>query len=156
MKHKTVGAHALELMKKEHEAIAAYDMQQAMLKDYTKHLEDELKKGLTTFEGDFYIVVIAKKEKLMRNVIRNYFLSRISCPTPDYDQTVWFADREAMSLNLLWVIPDRETCYQFLLHKNDILETDLLRHVLAFEDGTLYRECKRRNNEKVENNSIET
>lgn len=56
---------------------SAHDQMEEQLSEYDKELfacwEQERKK----YTGDFYIVVITKKEKLLANVIRNYFFSVI-------------------------------------------------------------------------------
>src|SRR3990167_4938546 len=91
-----------------------------------------------------------KKEPLMPNVIRNYFYGRLSCPTPDYDQTVYFYDQESDIIEFLWVIPSKDAC--LYLKENALLvdpaESQLLRFVLDFADGTLFAIAKTRNRER--------
>ena len=84
---KTVGSIALEKLKRpeDHNSI---DLQQEIHKGYAseKSYEEEIwdcvDRGLKdpSIEGDFYVVVLVKKERLLQNIIRNYFLYRKSCP----------------------------------------------------------------------------
>jgi len=55
----------------------------------------------------FYVCVITKKERLMDNVLRNYFLARSTCPTPQYDQTVYKYHRDSGAIQFLWVLPSK-------------------------------------------------
>lgn len=102
-----------------------------------------------SMDGDFFITVILKKEKLLENVLRNYFIPTIACPTPTYDQTLYKYDHKKDDIEFVWVIPDRETC--LTLHENkDIVvpgEMHLLQFVLDFYGGKLYRKAKKFNGE---------
>lgn len=43
----------------------------------------------SNIDGIFYVVVLFKKERALQNIIRQYFFYRQSCPTPEFDQTVY-------------------------------------------------------------------
>ena len=106
-------------------------------------------RGRKELGSDFYVVVITKKERLMPNVIRNYFSFRRSCPTPTYDQAVYHCEKGSDGLRFMWVIPARDICYELV---NDALtipdeHRDLLKFVLDYNDGTLLRIAKERNGE---------
>ena len=85
----------------------------------------------------------------MHNVIRNYFFHRSTCPTPEWDQVVYYYKRADDALNFLWVIPSKDTCE--LLRENALMvapdERDLLNFVLNFYDGTLERIAQKLNGE---------
>ena len=120
-----------------------------MHKDYEKNIFECVTTHKKVFFTDFYIVVLTKKERLMKNVIRNYFLARHSCPTPDYGQTVYRYNRKKDIINFMWVIPSKDSCY---LLKDNALEVvpeerELLKYVLDFADGTLMKWAKKLNNE---------
>jgi len=87
MNRETVGKISSDLLiKSVDNTHSAYEQMLESLTDFDKHMHetiDRLKKDWPS--QDFYIVVITKKERLMTNVLRNYFLGRLSCPTPDYD-----------------------------------------------------------------------
>ncbi|MFI5332559.1 MAG: hypothetical protein ACHQVS_00490, partial [Candidatus Babeliales bacterium] len=131
---------------------SAHEQMEEQLTDFDKELfacwEQERKK----YTGDFYIVVITKKEKLLANVIRNYFFSRQSCPTPDWDQTVYKVSRYLDdAIDYLWCIPSREICQEFIHDPLSVPEEEkqLLSHVLDFNDGTLFRLAKQLNGEEL-------
>jgi len=115
-------------------------------------IETCIKRGLEKYDGDFYVVVLNKKERLLHNVIRRYFLDRQSCPTPEYDQTVFRFVRSCHSLEYLWTVPDIEACQDLSANKDNLsgeLKT-LGAMVDQFLDGALDRECERRNREAEE------
>ena len=92
----------------------------------------------------------------MQNVLRHYYFSRHSCPTPDYDQTVYQYHREKEDIEFLWVIPSKEACLTFMEQASSIApeEWGLLHYVLKFADGTLFKLAKQLNNEKLETSEI--
>jgi hypothetical protein len=148
-KKKTVGALSRELQLQEKETRDPIELEREMHKDYEKNFWETYEEGKKTFPGDFFIVVITKKERIMENVLRNMFFCRISCPTPDYDQAVYRFNQKEQHIEFLWVIPDKETCIMFKENvlKIDPSEHDLRNFVLDFADGTLYERALRLNKE---------
>lgn len=151
MERDTVGKISSVLIQKEPDTYSPLEQMSEQLSDYDKHIFDciELFKKSLQVNSDFYIVVITKKEPLMKNVLRSYFAARLSCPTPDYDQAVYKYNYKDESINFLWVIPSKDTCQ--LLRDNALIvhdsEKGLLAFVLDFYDDTLLRKAKKLNNE---------
>lgn len=147
---KTVGEHSLELQQKAPESRDPIELQREMQKDYEKNFMEALETGKKLYTGNFYVEVNTKKERLMQNVIRNYFIPRQSCPTPTYDQAVYKYDFENDDIQFLWVLPDKGSCHH--LKENALQvhpsERELLLFVLSFYDGSLLDEAKRQNNEQ--------
>lgn len=146
----TVGKLATELMNKELESPSTHTVHEQsteMMKDYASSLFECVETHKKVFDGDFFVVVIAKKEPLLPNVIRNYFVGRQSCPKPDYDQAVFHYHRKDDGLEYLWVIPDKLTCIMLMDNATllDDQEKDLLKMVLDFADGTLARKERQLN-----------
>ena len=96
---KTVGAIASELKQSDNALINPQEIQKATEKEYldnlvwaVKHAKKqvpcetaeckEICDKRTSMDGDFYIVGILKKERLLDNVLRNYFIPTLACPTP--------------------------------------------------------------------------
>ena len=103
------------------------------------------------FDGDFFLVVLFKKERLIGNVVRQYFLPRISCPTPEWDQVVYHYKRKGEELKFLWVVPDKESCTNLPLY-GPLLPEDqqiLLQYAKDFNSGALDKLCAKLNGEKV-------
>lgn len=150
-KKQTMGAIALDLVKSASDNTHnAHDQMQESLTDWDKNIFECVDRLKAQFISDFYLVVITKKEKLLENVLRNYFTGRLSCPTPDYDQTVYRFDRKKEVLEFLWVVPSKDTCLSL---KNNALEVhpeerQLLQFVLDFADGSLFRKAKELNGEE--------
>jgi hypothetical protein len=148
----TVGKIASELMLKEPETRDPIALEREGHKDYESNVLICMDDGKKAYQSDFYIVVITKKEKLMSNVLRNYFCHRSTCPTPDYDQAVYHYVRSLDGLDFLWVIPDKDTCVLLKSNQYNVApeEWGLLRYVLQFADGTLFKLAKRLNKEELQ------
>ena len=158
MKKKTIGKIATELAQKAYDDThTAHDQMEESLSDWDKNIFECVERSKKDFPGDFYLVVITKKERLLTNVIRNYFMTRISCPTPDYDQTLYRYNKADESLDFLWVIPSKDAC--LMLKDNAMLvmpeERQLLQFVLDFADGSLFEMAKRLNGETQESIMLE-
>jgi hypothetical protein len=150
----TVGKFATDLIKNDDGyQVNAIDQAQENTKDYMKNLYEAVDRGLATYpNSDFYVHVETKKEKLLENVLRNYFIPKNACPTPNYDQAVFKYDHKTCDLIFMWVIPDRGTCFYFKENYAQIPaeEKDLLQFIRMFDDGTLLKLAKRLNGEETE------
>lgn len=151
-KKKTVGAIASELQQKTPETRDPIEIQREVHKDYIDNLKIAVDRGLLTMKHDFYVTVIVKKEKLLENVLRNYFAERSTCPTPDHDQSVYKYHYDSGNLEYLWTIPDIQTCEVFLRNVHLIVPEEqlLLEFVLNFYNGELMRLCRKLNGENIE------
>ena len=156
-KRETIGAESLKLSKKAPDAQNAIDQMREQLTDYDHNIHLCIKEHRKVFDGDFYVVVITKKERLMHNVLRGYFTARLSCPTPDYDQAVYKYFRDGDELKFLWVVPSADTVELMKdnVHYVPAEQYALLGFVLKFADGSLLRMAKSMNGEKVDSNIIE-
>ena len=148
-KKKTVGAAATELAAKADNKHTVIDQMRENLTDYEKEVLACAERGLATYKHDFFVVILTKKERLLENVFRNYFLHRKSCPTPEYDQTVFRVTYNPQDIELIWTIPDKETCFVYL--RDAVLvhpeEKELLNYVIGFNDGTLDQLARKLNKE---------
>lgn len=150
MTRETVGKLSSDLIVKSSDnKHSAHDQMEEQLKDYEKNVDDAIRQGVKLFDGDFYVVVLTKKERLMENVIRNYFFPRSTCPTPEWDQAVYRYLRGSGTVQFLWVVPSKDTCEY--MQRNalsiDKSERQLLDYVLSFYDNSLLRFAKRMNGE---------
>lgn len=143
-KRDTVGKISTELLQQQDSIDhTAAEQGAEMLKDWDKNMLEAIENGKAAYHGDFYVVVETKKEPLMKNVLRNYFFTRQSCPTPRFDTTVYKYHRNDGIVEFLWVIPCVDVYEDF---KNNALQVpaefkELLQYVLDFADGTLLRKC---------------
>lgn len=168
MKRKTVGQISTELAQKTPDTLDPIEIQRATEKEYLDNLvwcvnhaqktvdcsaipgHDECK-NRSSWQCDFYISALIKREPLLTNVLRNYFLPTLACPTPFYDQTVYKYNHEKGDVEFLWVVPDKETCEIFRENKDIIAreERGLLKFVLEYYDGTLFNLAKKLNGESI-------
>jgi hypothetical protein len=146
---KTVGEQYLDISCKLPESRDPIELQREMQKGYI----DELSKCVVEFRkkcsADFWVVVLTKRERLMENILRFYYFGRHSCPTPDFDQSLYFYDSKAEEIRFVWSIPDKDTCHHLrnnALYVHDS-ERNLLQFILEFFDGTLFEKAKRFNKE---------
>ena len=151
-KKKTVGAISSELLVKADNNHTVIDQTNEQLSEWEASLFETIEKTKKAWPNkDFFVVVITKQERLMPNVFRNYFFTRFSCPTPDYDQTLYKYNFRDDIVDFVWVIPSRDTCMH--LKENALLvvpeERGLLEYVLLFADGSLAKLCNKLNGEAV-------
>jgi hypothetical protein len=87
----------------------------------------------------------------MPNVFRNYFFARSTCPTPDYDQSVFKYNRADDAIEYIWTVPSKDTCFHLKENYLEVSakERELLNFVFEFFDGTLYTKSKKLNNEEA-------
>ena len=151
-KRPTVGAVSRDLILKESPATDPVEQMYENLTDYDQNIHSCVDRCKKDFVGDFFIVIVTKKEPLMPNVLRSYFMGRHSCPTPDYDQTVYRFKRIEDELEFLWVVPSKNTCLFLIDHRLEvpIEQHQLLKFVLDFQDGSLMKLAQKINGEKGE------
>jgi len=146
----TVGQEAYKRLLNPDSKQGIIDTQREIDKQYFQQIEECVKnhKGKLGFTGDFFVTVISKKERVMENVVRRYFIARESLPTPNYDQTVWRFNQKAGDLQYLWTVPDHNTCQEMFNNPMIVPESEdwLLQMVQLFMTGRLYHAtCKQFN-----------
>lgn len=148
-KRETVGKLSIDLLAKADDKHTAGEQMSEQLSEYDKNLYECFDNNKHKYTGIFYIVVVTRGDRLLKNVIRHQFFSRNSCPTPEYDQAVYQCHKDWLEPRFMWVIP----CMEYAEHlKNNVPlvpleEAELLRFVLDFYDGTLLKLVKKLNNE---------
>lgn len=145
----TVGKVSLDLSQKDPYSRDPIELQREMHKDYVSNVIECINRSKKDFPNDFFVVVITKKERLMPNVLRNYFTARLTCPTPEYDQTVYKYLSKREDLEYLWTIPSKDTVSLLINNALEVSpeERELLMHALSFTDGTYFRKAKELNGE---------
>lgn len=135
----TIGEEALKLQEKTDEKTNPIEMQREMHKSFEEEFTVCFERGKKTFEGDFFITVLFKKERHLQNIVRQYFIPRASCPTPDFDQSVWHYHKKSDELEFLWTIPDSNTCSMLMLNSSSLpLEyLPMLQYVEEYACGKL-------------------
>lgn len=152
----TVGKLSRDLSMQDDLKINPIDLQRAIHKGHNSEDSFEhqlltcLERGKNAIDGPFFIVVLAKKERVMHNVVRQYFLFRHTCPTPEYDQTVYRFDPKDEHLEYLWTVPDKETTTGLAMMGNSVEPEyrQLAKFCSDFMLGNLDRKCARLNGEE--------
>ena len=135
-KKTTVGEEAYKRLCQNPEPINIVDIQREADKEFVKELEDLIAKN-KNFAKKYYIQIILKKERLLENVIRRYFIPRHTDPIPDFDTTLFSYDNEKCQLYFHWTIPDPTTCHYLLTNETSLPEEEkpLLEMVKKFSAG---------------------
>lgn len=150
---KTVGEYSYELQQKKDEKINPIDLQRQIHKgnsgedSFENQIRIVVERGKKDHDGDFFVVVLFKKERLLKNTVRQYFFTRLSCPTPEYDQVVYSYKRKPDELAFLWVIPDKQSVID-LPKMKAYLPLDqqvLIQFAEDFLSGKLDKECEKLN-----------
>jgi len=146
----TVGTIATDLMQKEAPTTDVREQGAEMLKPYLEELFAAVERGKKEMKGDFFIQVLTTRFRTLTNVVRNQFVVRYTCPTPNYDQTVYLWKHADQELNYIWSIPDRQSAHDLIDNALTIEDEyrELLQYVLDFADGTLFKLAQKLNNEE--------
>jgi hypothetical protein len=141
----TVGKEAHKRLSNPDTKQGIIDTQREVDKEYFQEIQ-KCVENHKDWNSPYFIVVHVKKEQLMENVIRRYFIGRQSLPTPQWDQTVWRYTPITGDLEFLWTLPDESTG---VFMAQDIENSarqcpDLLQFVLDFVNDKLYRFFHRR------------
>lgn len=120
--------------------------------DYERLLFETVDSGCQKYEGDFFVEVTTIKQGILKMVIYNKFVNRISCPTPTYDQAVFHYHRKEEHLEFLWILPSKDTYNMMIDRWMDIPEEEkgLLQFVLDDSAGMLLVRSKVLNGESLE------
>ena len=119
----TTGAASHRLLSQQEEpAFEAPEYQREMHKTFEENITEAVRRGLKLGRDVFYIVVLFRKDRLMSNVVRQQFFPRITCPTPDYDQTVYRYSKATGDLEYLWTVPDQASTQLLLFQGGDLPE----------------------------------
>lgn len=149
MTKQTVGTLASLLLTKADDKHTVNEQTEANLTDYEKEFLTCVETGKKIYHGDFFVEVQVKKEKLLENVIRNYFIHKQACPTPTWDQHVYKYVRYFDDIEYLWSVPARDICDYMIDNALSLPkeERQLLQFVMEFKDGTLDRRAAEINGE---------
>ena len=126
------------------------DLAYARTESYIAGLKECIEKHLKIFDGDIYIDVQKKEERLfLKKVYRHYFIGKQACPTPTNDQDVYKYNRVSDQIEYLWSVPDKETCRYLKQEHLSLPDTQrkLLQFAVEFSDGTLLKLAKKLNGE---------
>lgn len=151
-KRETVGALSSKLLMSEPSTRDPRDVEASRQQSYIKCMLDFIEKERHKYGKDFYIEVQLRANRLMPNVFRNQFISKECCPTPTWDQTVYKYHFIPDDLEFLWTVPDKWLCKNMPNHVLEVPESEheLLKFVLDFNDGTLFKRMKQLNGEHLD------
>lgn len=134
-----VGAVSTRLLEKADGKQGVVDTQREADKEYFQEIE-KCVNNHKEWKDPFYVCVLHKRERLLENVVRRYFLGRKSIPTPEYDQTLWRYYPHSGNLEFIWCIPDKNTTLWMYSNPQDVPEEQkhLHKFIVEFINDNLY------------------
>lgn len=126
------------------------------MKDRAKYIEDCINDGVLKygFNKSFYVVIETKYERFLKHAIKDTYLTRLSCPSPGYDQTVFHYNAQTGDLSFVWSIPDKDSAEQIyndghVKHGDTTIvpDDDMVKTVKMFYDGSMLYEAMKANKE---------
>jgi len=140
-KNTPIGKMAAELAKKDVSGLLVGDVSSSHVKELFKLLMDQVEATKKNWKDEDFFIEIAIRKDPITDIIRKLPQARRTCPEPFYDQQLFYYDHHKCELELLWVVPDIETCALFISNPLSYSKTDkaLLDYVLDFNSGALDR-----------------
>lgn len=139
--HKTVGEAAIELQQQPQYPQSVLETQKEMLKGYIDQLILAAQRGQQELgkSKPFYLCVQSRRERLLRNVVRNQFYYRQTRPIPQYDLALYYYNPTEENITFIWCIPDKETVTDIALQnfQGPPEQQELIHFVKSFLHGTL-------------------
>jgi hypothetical protein len=157
-KPETLGQAILNLHGKTPDSLDPIEISEEMgNKEYADGLNKCIDKTTKNFPKDFYITAIRVEIPLMqKKAYKLLFKSRLTCPSPQYDEDAWKYHSETGSIEFLWSVPDIGTCH--MLRNNALIvdpeERQLRDFAIAMLDGDLLKKARELNGEKEQSNVI--
>lgn len=157
MTKETVGKIITDFYSTQRHEAELGEIKQREFDRYMERLHELREEGKAKYPtGNFFIEICPKRERNMPQILpRLLGQARATCPTPFLDQDVYLYNRKDEYYELIWTLPFIEKCIEL---KRDALilnqaDRDVLKFVLDYESGILYRLMKILNKEKP--NSLE-
>lgn len=115
------------------------------------NLYECLMRGKELFKEDFFIELQTVRDTLVVGRIKKKWIPKFTCPTPNYDQTVFHYKKKEDELYVVWVLPDRNSSFEILANAHLVGPEmkELTQYVLDFSDGSLFKKCKMLNKEDI-------
>ena len=115
-------------------------------KDYMENLITAARNGHGEYgkHTKYYVCVLMKRERIMKKVLRNYFFTRLTCPSPSHDMTVYSYDSKTEELEFLWLIPDKKVCKKVYAQRYTNPNA-ITPYVVDFMEGRISKKAIKRN-----------
>lgn len=146
----TLGKIITDIRSMQPEKRSVVEIAEEQTQNYIPELVAITEQGKKETNTNFYILINLRISPLTPEMYEFKREIKLTCPTPNYDQTLFFYNREADRIEYVWSIPDRYTCHYMLYYKDQIPvnEHELLNYVIKFANGDLFEMMKIRNGEK--------
>ena len=122
--------------------VEVHELAEEGYEGYEQMVIKAVENGKKEFDsGNFFIDVIWRKKKSERGGIRKDALWLKNIPTPHFNQTVYLYHRDIDDVEVLWSLPDQDTCTAYYHNRNHVPPSDypILTQVMNYFDGTIFR-----------------
>jgi len=117
-KAKRVGQAALDLVSKDPQPQTVGETIDAFGPKYAEEIEKAIEDNKDKYKSPFYILVLTKKEYLIINAVRNWFIARQTAPYafdmmeqyPEHTKTLYIVDARQGKIKILWSLPGFQDC----------------------------------------------
>lgn len=139
----TVGKIAYDLLENPDKKQSVVETQQSMQTGYMDEIQTAAERAINESQypdqDEFYVIAMRKRERHMVNVVRMFYYTRATRPTPAWDIDVWKVDQKKGDLFYCYSLPDIKTGHMMLESPQDFLpeDSDLVSFVHQFANETL-------------------
>ena len=116
------------------------DISEVHIKELAALLDHQVDVAVKNWPDESFFVEVNLRKDPFTEIIRKLPATRRTCPEPFYDQMVFYYNHIKCELENMWVIPDMETCYNYLVHPPSVLskaDRDLYDNIRKFDSGEL-------------------
>jgi len=139
-KRKTVGEEIIEKNKKPEENPECREVTLEWGKAFNQRIEKIIEEH-KNYAKKYYIVIFAHKEIFSEQVVRTKWIVRKTIPYPEWRQCVYSYNNETDELLIHWCLPNKETAYVMLMHKEGF-DSLLIEWIEEFIDGRLKKKAE--------------
>lgn len=123
-KGKRVGQASIDILSKPHAEQTVGETLDAFGPDYARQIEECIDQHAHKYTNPWYLFVLTKKEYLLENVVRNWFIPRQTAPHAfdmmeqysNFTKTLYIVDSEKGKIKLCWSLPGFTDCITVAAH----------------------------------------
>ena len=143
----------------EYESVDLYQLTEKMVETFPDQLYkaiDWANKECPDHNRDFFISTILWNDPFNPKLFKRQWFWSFECPRPYVNFTVFKYHRKSDHIEMIWSIPDRETLNFYYDNRIHASPEDwvILKDVIAYKDGSLYKKMKELNGETPEKPSL--
>lgn len=147
-------------IQQEQDAIDYVELMKKLVETYPDQIwecVDRAKKAYSSNPNrDFYVMSVLTAQPYNRKLWNQKFIHTLDCPRPYLNFTVFKYYRKSDELEHIWTLPDQETLNFYYDNRHLASPNDwaMLKDIIAYKDGSLYKKMQELNGETPEKPSL--